>query len=784
MQSRPPFLFGLSRWLAAALMAFGLGLGATPASAAAAAPAIVPAPKAMQVRARADPVRIDQSTPIVVQVRDLEALDVAKELSDLVARTRGLHLPVHDSGAAPGETAIVLQRRGRSIPGDEAYDLRVSPGRITVSAATTAGLFYAATTVWQLLTPDGAQGAVAVPQLSIHDAPRFRWRGLMLDSARHYQSPAFIEQLIDWMALHKLNVLHWHLSDDQGWRLEIKKYPKLTQIGAWRTPAGAAAAADIDPATAKPRLYGGFYTQDQARAIVAYAAQRNVTIVPEIDMPGHALAAILSYPELASGGPGDPKIEGDWGVFPYIYNVDDHTFAVLEDVLSEVMSIFPSRYIHVGGDEAQKDQWKASPVIQARMKALGLTDEDALQSYFIRRIETFLDAHGRRLVGWDEILKGGLPPTATVMSWNGVAGAMAATKAGHDAVLTPQPTLYFDHRQSDLPDQPPGRVDVIGLRHVYDFDPAPSTLTPSERSHILGLQGNLWTEHIRTEERVEAMAFPRAAAVAEVGWSPRSRRNWDGFAARMPAEFDRYRALGLKADDAALQVRIASRFDAAADQVTAELSTEIGQGRIRYTTDGADPTPASPVYARPVRLALPATLKAAAFRDGHPISPIAERRFDALSVRHRTSQELKLCSDKVGLNLEADAPIDGPRPVFMVDIMDPCWIYQAADLTGIASVQVSVGRVPFNFQLGKDLAKIVLRPPATPDGELEVLTDGCDGKPIAVLPLASAAGRPGLTTLTGALPPLTGAHDLCFTFTARTLDPLWVIDAVQFVPGA
>ncbi len=766
------------------MMALGLGLGAT-SGFAAPAPAVVPSPRAMRLRAQADPVRIDQKTPIVVGVGDREALAIANYLSELVARTRGIDMVVRaGGGVAPGETAIVLERRGRGAAGDEAYDLRVSPGRITVSAASTAGLFYGATTAWQLLTPDAGHGAVAVPQLSIHDAPRFRWRGLMLDSARHYQSPEFIERLIDAMALHKLNVLHWHLSDDQGWRLEIKKFPKLTEIGAWRTPAGQAAAAAIDPATGQPRLYGGFYSQDQARAIVAYAAARNVTIVPDIDMPGHALAAILSYPELASDGPGDPAIEGDWGIFPYIYNVDDHTFAVLEDVLREVMAIFPSRYIHVGGDEAQKEQWKASPAIQARMKALGVTDEDALQSYFIRRIETFLDAHGRRLVGWDEILKGGLPPTATVMSWNGVEGAMAATKAGHDAILAPQPTLYFDHRQSDLTDQPPGRVDVIGLRDVYQFEPAPTTLTPKERGHILGLQGNLWTEHIRTEARVEAMAFPRAAAVAEVGWSPRSGRSWEKFAARMPTEFDRYQALGLKADDAALQVRIDSRLDAAADQVTAVLSTEIGQGQIRYTTDGADPTPASPAYARPVRLPLPSTLKAAAFRDGHAISPIAERRFNELSVRHRVSQELKLCSDKVGLNLEADAPIDGPRPVFMVDIMNPCWIYQGADLTGPTSLQVSVGRIPFNFQLGKDLAKIVLRPPATPEGELEVRLDGCGGAPIALLPLAGAATRGGLTTLGGALPPLAGTHDLCFTFTAKTLDPMWVIDWIQLAPGA
>jgi hexosaminidase len=780
MQIRPLFPLRLSRLAAAAMMAFGLG--ASPGLAA--TPAIVPAPMSISVSAGRSPARIGNGTPILVAADDAEALRVADYLRDLTAKTRGLDLAPQSGGGAGERTAIVLKRAGHAPPGDEAYELGVSPHRITVSAASTAGLFYGATTVWQLLTPDAARGAVDVPQLRIHDVPRFRWRGLLLDSARHYQSPEFIEQLIDWMAIHKLNVLHWHLTDDQGWRLEIKAYPKLTEVGAWRVPAGEAAAANIDPATGNPRLYGGFYTQDQARQIVAYAAARNITVVPEIDMPGHALAAILSYPELSSDGPGDPSIEGDWGIFPYIYNVDDHTFAVLEAVLSEVMAIFPSRYIHVGGDEAQKDQWKASPVIQARMKALGIKDEDALQSYFIRRIEAFLDAHGRRLVGWDEILKGGPPPTATVMSWNGVDGAIAAARAGHDAILTPSPTLYFDHRQSDLPDQPPGRVDVIGLRDVYDFEPAPAKLTAKERRHILGLQGNLWTEHVRTEDRVQAMAFPRAAAIAEVGWSPHARLNWDDFAARIPTEFDRYRGLGLQADPAALEVRIDQRFYPSDNEVAVALSTELGQGQIRYTTDGTGPTPASPLYAQPFTVGLPTILKAAAFRDGVAISPVATQSFDALSVRHRSSQELTLCSDKVGLNLEGQWPVDGPRPVFMVDIMNPCWIDQGVDLTGIRTLQVSVGRVPFNFQLGKDLAKIPLRPPATPQGELEVRLDGCEGAPIAVLPLALAAGRTGQTTLTGALPPLTGEHDLCFMFTAKRLDPMWVIDWVQLVPGA
>jgi len=620
--------------------------------------------------------------------------------------------------------------------------------------------------------------------MSITDAPRFAWRGLMLDSARHYQSPAFIKRLIDVMALHKLNVLQWHLTDDQAWRLEIRKYPRLTQVGGWRAPAGAAAQADIDPATDKPRLYGGVYTQREAREIVAYAAARNITVVPEIEMPGHALSAILAYPDLGSAGPAPASIQSDWGVFPYLYNVDDKTFGVLEEVLTEVMAIFPSAYIHVGGDEAVKDQWKASPKIQAQMKALGITDETALQSYFTHRIGAFLTAHGRRLIGWDEILQGGpLPASATVMSWRGMDGAIAAAKAGHDTVLSPAPMLYLDNRQSGRPEEPPGRGAVIPLRFVYDFDPAPAALTTDQRSHILGLQANLWTEHIRTDERAGIMAFPRAAALAEVGWSSASAHDWDNFARRLPAMFDRYRALGFPADDAALAVKVEQKPSPTATQATVTLSTQLGLGEIHYTTDGGDPGAASPTYTQPLDLPLPAHLKAVAFLDGRAISPVADKTIDALSVRRLTSQQLTSCSNNLGLNLEDDGPINGPRAVFLVDILNPCWIYPKAELTGISSLSVSVGQVPFNFQVGADRAKIVLHPPHSPDGELDVRQDSCTGDVIASLPLTPATKSTGVTTLTADLPLRSGAHDLCFTFTSRTVDPFWVLNWVQLTPA-
>ena len=516
------------------------------------------------------------------------------------------------------------------------------------------------------------------------------------------------------------------------------------------------------------------------REIVAYAARRNVTIVPEIDMPGHALSAILAYPELGSDGPPPAAIQGDWGVFPWLYNIDDHTFAVLEDVLSEVMALFPSPFIHIGGDEAVKDQWKASPGIQARMKALGIKDEDALQSYFTHRISAFLVSKGRRPIGWDEILQGGeLPDGAAVTSWHGVDGAVAAARAGHDAVLAPAPTLYFDNRQSDRPQEPPGRGAVVSLRDVYAFDPAPASLSADERRHILGLQANLWTEHVRTESRAEAMIFPRLAAVAETGWSPASDKSWDGFARRLPAMLTRYRGLGLNADGSALAVSAVQAPGPTPNQVQMTLSTQFGLGDIRYSLDGKAPTASSPVYAEPLILPVATTLKTAAFMDGKAVSPVTQAVADAEAARRRVSQQLRLCAGKLPLDLEDDAPFEGPRAVFLIDIMDPCWIYPQADLTGVSTLTVNVGQVPFNFQIGADRARIPLHPPRAPSGELEVRLDSCSGPVIAAPSLESAIHSTGVTTLTAGIGPQRGGHDLCFLFTSRSVDPMWAINWVQ-----
>lgn len=759
-----------TRLLAALAFAAGLALAA-PAFAEVQTP-IIPAPASAATPADPAPVALADGDLIIAPKGDAQALWTARYFADLVRRTRGLRLVVRAGGPPPAVGAAVVLARAGTSTGPEAYDLTVSGRRIEIRASGSAGLFYGAVSLWQLVTADGAQGPVSLAAVQIHDAPRFSWRGLMIDSARHYQSPAYIERLIDAMALHKLNVLHWHLTDDQAWRLEIKKFPRLAEVGGWRAPLGGG-----------PGREGGIYTQAQVREIVAYAARRHVTIVPEIEMPGHATSAILAYPALGSGPTPPPGVRADWGVFPSIYNVDDSTFAFLEDVLDEVMQLFPGRYIHVGGDEAVKDQWKASPKIQARKKALGIADEDGLQSYFTRRIDAYLSAHGRRLIGWDEILNGpGLPASATVMSWHGISGAVTAAQSGHDTVLAPAPTLYFDHRQSDRPQEPPGWGDVISLKDVYDFDPAPAQLTEAERGHILGLQANVWTERLRTDSQLDAAIFPRLAAVAETAWSPAAGRDWDGFAARLPAQMARYRALGVGADDSALAVKIAPAPAGPPGHAVVTLSSQFGLGRIRYETGGAEPTAASPVYSAPFAVTMPAAVKAATFVDGARVSEVSARQIDDLSLRQRLSQELKLCSDKLALSLEdrSTGPDDGVR--MLIDVFNPCWIYEAADLDGIGRIAVQVGHRPFNFQAGAATAQIPLRPPATPDGELEVRLDRCEGPPIAVLPLAPAKQDPGLTTLSAALPPLSGRHDLCFTFTARSLDPMWLINWVRLVP--
>jgi hexosaminidase len=754
-----------------------LALAAATAARAADGPRInvIPAPLSVTAVSDPAPTAVTDGETIFAPRGDAAALQVAHDLSDLVGKTRGLTLKVAvGEGPKSGHTIVIRRQAGM---GEEAYSLGVQDGQAQIAATTDAGLYYGAVTLWQLLTPDGARGPVSLPSVRIDDRPQFAWRGLMLDSARHFQSAAEVEQLIDWMSLHKLNVLHWHLVDDQGWRLQIRKYPQLTAIGAWRTPP--AGSPDAGPS---PR-YGGFYTQDQVRAIVAYATARHVTIVPEIEMPGHAVAALLAYPQLGAGAPPPGAARTDWGGFPYVYNVDDRTFGFLEDVLTEVMSLFPGRYIHVGGDEVAKERWNAAPEAQARLRALGQTDPNALQADFTRRIAAFLGAHGRRLVGWDEILQGDVPADAVVMSWHGIDGALAAAAKGHDTVLAPAPLLYFDNRQGADPREPPGRGPLVTLHDVYSFNPLPAALTPEAARHLLGLQGNLWTEHIRTFPQIQAMAFPRAAAVAEVAWSSPDRRDWPGFVGRLPAQFARYAALGVGADASAVSVNIDATPAPALGEATVALASQLGLGDLRYTTDGSEPGQASPLYSQAFAIKLPARVRAAAYLDGARIGPVADQRLDAASIRRRASQQLRLCNDKLALNLEGAPFGDRREPAYLTNPQDGCWIYAGADLTGIERLTVAFGRLPFNFGLDAGHNSVILHPPRTPGGELEVRQDTCTSDPIAVAAVTpQAVGAHSELSLS--LPARSGRHDLCFTFTSMSFDPVLVIDWVQLTPPA
>jgi len=423
---------------------------------------------------------------------------------------------------------------------DGAYALEVSPEKVLLRASTPRGVFYGIQTLRQLLPPAiesrdtvmVEDGYWKVPCLAVEDAPRFPYRGLHLDVGRHIFPVEFIKKYIDLIAFHKLNTFHWHLTEDQGWRIEIKKYPRLTEIGATRAQT-VVGHGRRKPAVFNGTPYGGFYTQEQVREIVDYARRRFVTVIPEIEMPGHSMAALAAYPELGCTG-GPYKVVEQWGVFEDVYCAGkEETFAFLEGVLDEVVELFPAEYVHIGGDECPKIRWKACPLCQARMREEGLQDEAELQSYFIRRIEKFLLSKDRRLIGWDEILEGGLAPQAVVMSWRGTEGGIEAARAKHPVIMTPTSHCYLDYYQADPRTQPLAIGGFLPLKKVYAFEPVPEELGPEEARYILGAQGNVWTEYLLNDKYVEYMAFPRACALAEVVWTPRENKDWMDFLSRL-----------------------------------------------------------------------------------------------------------------------------------------------------------------------------------------------------------------------------------------------------------
>ena len=510
--------------------------------------------------------------------------------------------------------------------------------------------------------------------------------------------------------------------------------------------------------------------------------QRHITIVPEIDVPGHAQAAIAAYPELGVLGD-NPPVSNEWGVNTYLFNNEEATFKFLENVLAEVVELFPGRYVHLGGDEAVKDQWIASPRVQARMKALGARDEMAMQGLLMKRLETFLSAHGKRLIGWDEILEGDLPANATVMSWRGIEGGIEAANTGHDVVMSPSSELYLDYLQTDSPNEPPGRPATIPLKQVYAYEPVPAALAADRQSHVLGLQANTWTEHMRTFARVQHAMFPRVAAVAETAWSPRSAKDWTSFLARLPAQLLRYRELGIDYAQTPFEVRssIAPAQDSNAYTVT--LDDRLGYPDIRYTTDGSTPTSASTAYAAPFETNLPVEIRASVFVDGRPLAAPSVRRFDAASLLHRGNADLAMCTGQLMLRLEDDGPLKGDRAIFNVDIFNPCWEWKAAPMQGIASLHVRAGNLPYYFQLAHDESHRGFKPAKSAHGEFEVRA-GCDGELLASTPMPAAPAKDGFLEFDVAMPATSGTQDLCMLFTGDTRPTMWVLDAVTLQPAS
>jgi len=704
---------------------------------------------------------------------------VAEQLQAVIAVTQGLNLKTGDCGRAGISLALSSTA---AVANAEGYTLDVSATGVRIEARAAAGLYYGAMTAAQLLTTHAKHGApVKLTGLHIEDFPRFRWRGLLLDPARHFVPVADVKTILDQMGQHKLNVLHFHLTDDQGWRIEIQRYPELTKIGAWRTPPSNGGPGSDTAA------YGGFYTQENIREIVAYAAARHITIVPEIDLPGHAQAVVAAHPQIGVLGD-QPKVSGNWGVNEYLYNTNAESLTFVKNVLDEIIGLFPGTYIHLGGDEAIKDQWKASPAIQAQMKALGIANEDAMQSWFMEQIGRYLAERGRTMVGWDEILEGGVPSNATVMSWRGTQGAIIAARAGHDVVLSPAPTLYFDNLQSARDDEPAGRLGIVPLSQVYNFEVMPTVLSAEEGRHVLGAQANLWSEYLLSSGYLQRAAFPRVDALSEAVWSQPSAMSWAGFLMRLPAQMQRYRRQNIAAADSAFAVDFQTADGRnAALQTGAGAVTLVNQtafGEIRYTLDGSEPSLQSKRYGAPLDLKLGAVVKATAFsKEGWPLAAARTYHFSTDTLLTRSSNQLQVCeSDNLRLRLPLTPDSPAVAPVFNVDLFHSCFIYPKALLTDVAALKFNVARLARNFGLANHKNQVKSYPARTPFGELVVYQDRCEtGSEIARVALPDPAKSENLQSVYAPIASGRGEHDLCFIFTASTSGPLYAVGEVKLV---
>ena len=596
---------------------------------------LVPLPASVQLQSGY--FLLDSRTNIQVDPSGTPA-EIAGQLAEHIQRATGWNLePAAQSvgkriiltlKAAAEASANPANAAGLASPPDyaaaqtrESYRLEITPQTVRLEAADPAGLFYAMQTLRQLLPPPQRQGTsvrtepVAIPCMIIADQPRYGWRGMMLDVSRHFFPKEFIYEFIDYLAMNKLNTFHWHLVDDQGWRIEIKKYPLLTEIGAWRVDREADHwNSRLPQQPGEKATYGGYYTQQEIRDIVAYARSRYITIVPEIEMPAHAGAALAAYPQHScSGGPFTVPPGGVWPIVNIYCAGNDSTFTFLQNILEEVIALFPGEYIHVGGDEADKSEWKKCPRCQARIRAEKLANEAELQSYLIRRMEKWLAERGKRLIGWDEILEGGLAPRATVMSWRGMDGGIKAAKELHDVVMSPTDFCYFDYYQGPPDFEPLAIGGLVPLEKVYAFEPTPAGLNAEQAAHILGCQANLWTEFIATPEHARYMLFPRMLALAEVAWSPAASRHWPSFLERTVRRLPHLDSLGIGYARTLFNPRYTLKIGDKGRNARIEFETSIPDRQLRYTLDGSDPVSTSPLYSGPITLKNSATVKAALF---------------------------------------------------------------------------------------------------------------------------------------------------------------------------
>ncbi len=508
-------------------------------------PAIIPQPEHMDVRQGT--FRLCRGTQIQVEAF---CKPEGELLAERLRASTGYQIPVVETGAGVTSTIKLTAEGARTKLGAEGYELEVSTSEVFIRATNSAGVYYGTQSLLELLPssifsqqPRRIE-AWTVPCARIVDRPRFGWRAFMLDSSRHFFSKLEVEQLLEAMALHKLNTFHWHLTDDQGWRIEIKKYPRLTQVGAWRQRIGFNLDPKASTAYGPDGRYGGYYTQDDIREIVAYAQRRHITIVPEIDLPGHSSAALAAYPQFScSGGPYTTDMAK--AIYPGVYCAGkEEMFQFLQDILTEVMELFPGKFIHIGGDEVCKQNWRDCPRCQALMVREGLKSMHELQGYFVKRIEKFVDTNGKRVIGWSEIRADDLAQDTAVMDW--IGGGLEAARSGHDVVMSPEPYCYLDFYQSmNRSEEPAAAGAFLPLEKVYSFEPVPTELEPNRRAHILGAQGNLWTEYIPSLGQAEYMAFPRLSALAEVVWSPRQSRNLDDFKRRLAVQEQRLDQLGI-----------------------------------------------------------------------------------------------------------------------------------------------------------------------------------------------------------------------------------------------